>query len=153
MLYALCRYAQSYAFISVIELRGFPLIIPKMETVNYHIHITQTAERDMIRAANYIEFTLKNTEAADRLHYSEDMLLQSARIFSCSFIIPYINLLLSALPFSTSSSSFSFSKFLKFLLFCFPRQGKMAAKLIPCGFVYAFSYDDLPSKILQKFFS
>ncbi len=28
--------------------------------MNYHIHITQTAERDMISAADYIEFTLKN---------------------------------------------------------------------------------------------
>ena len=25
--------------------------------MNYHIHITQTAERDMISAADYIEFT------------------------------------------------------------------------------------------------
>ena len=35
--------------------------------MNYHIHITQTAERDMIRAADYIEFTLKNPEAANHL--------------------------------------------------------------------------------------
>ncbi|HIZ23789.1 MAG TPA: type II toxin-antitoxin system RelE/ParE family toxin [Candidatus Blautia faecigallinarum] len=35
--------------------------------MNYHIHITQTAERDMIRAADYIEFILKNPEAAERL--------------------------------------------------------------------------------------
>ena len=35
--------------------------------MNYHIHITQTAERDMINAADYIEFTLKNPEAADHL--------------------------------------------------------------------------------------
>ena len=35
--------------------------------MNYHIHITQTAERDMISAADYIEFTLKNPEAADHL--------------------------------------------------------------------------------------
>lgn len=35
--------------------------------MNYHLHITQTAERDMISAADYIEFTLKNPEAADHL--------------------------------------------------------------------------------------
>ncbi|EJX00951.1 toxin-antitoxin system, toxin component, RelE family [gut metagenome] len=35
--------------------------------MNYHIHITQTAERDMISAADYIEFALKNPEAADHL--------------------------------------------------------------------------------------
>ncbi len=35
--------------------------------MNYHIHITQTAERDMISFADSIEFTLKNPEAADHL--------------------------------------------------------------------------------------
>lgn len=28
--------------------------------MNYHIHITLTAEKDMVHAANYIEFVLKN---------------------------------------------------------------------------------------------
>ena len=31
----------------------------------YNIHITATAERDILRAADYIEFTLKNPTAAD----------------------------------------------------------------------------------------
>lgn len=35
--------------------------------MNYKIHITQTAERDLMHAADYIEFTLKNPEAADQL--------------------------------------------------------------------------------------
>lgn len=35
--------------------------------MNYHIHITFTAEKDMIHAADYIEFVLKNPQAADRL--------------------------------------------------------------------------------------
>ncbi len=35
--------------------------------MTYHIHITQTAERDLNRAADYIEFTLKNPQAADHL--------------------------------------------------------------------------------------
>lgn len=35
--------------------------------MNYSIHITATAERDMALAANYIEFVLKNPQAADHL--------------------------------------------------------------------------------------
>ncbi len=33
----------------------------------YNIHITATAERDIMKAADYIEFTLKNPPAADNL--------------------------------------------------------------------------------------
>lgn len=35
--------------------------------MNYALHITLTAERDMNHAADYIEFTLKNPQAADHL--------------------------------------------------------------------------------------
>ncbi len=35
--------------------------------MNYDIHITLSAERDLGRAADYIEFTLKNPQAADHL--------------------------------------------------------------------------------------
>lgn len=35
--------------------------------MTYQIHITKTAERDLINAADYIEFTLKNPTAADTL--------------------------------------------------------------------------------------
>lgn len=35
--------------------------------MNYIIHITATAERDIIQAADYIEFTLKNPSAAEHL--------------------------------------------------------------------------------------
>ena len=35
--------------------------------MSYIIHITATAERDILRAADYIEFTLKNPTAADHL--------------------------------------------------------------------------------------
>ena len=35
--------------------------------MSYQIHITPTAEHDIVRAADYIEFTLKNPEAADNL--------------------------------------------------------------------------------------
>lgn len=35
--------------------------------MNYSIHITATAERDMALAANYIEFVLKNPQSADLL--------------------------------------------------------------------------------------
>lgn len=33
----------------------------------YHVHITTAAERDLNRAADYIEFSLKNPSAADNL--------------------------------------------------------------------------------------
>lgn len=35
--------------------------------MTYHIHITKTAEQDMVNAADYIEFVLKNPDAADKL--------------------------------------------------------------------------------------
>lgn len=35
--------------------------------MSYHVHITSTAEHDIMRAADYIEFTLKNPDAADNL--------------------------------------------------------------------------------------
>lgn len=35
--------------------------------MSYQIYITPTAEHDIVRAADYIEFTLKNPEAADNL--------------------------------------------------------------------------------------
>ena len=35
--------------------------------MNYSIHITATAERDILRAADHIEFNLKNPTAADHL--------------------------------------------------------------------------------------
>ena len=35
--------------------------------MSYSIHITATAERDILRAADYIEFTLKNPTAAEHL--------------------------------------------------------------------------------------
>ena len=35
--------------------------------MSYHIHITATAERDMLNASDHIEFVLKNPKAADDL--------------------------------------------------------------------------------------
>lgn len=35
--------------------------------MSYHIHITSAAERDLNRAADHIEFVLKNPKAADGL--------------------------------------------------------------------------------------
>lgn len=35
--------------------------------MTYQLHITSTAERDMAQAADYIEFVLKNPQAADHL--------------------------------------------------------------------------------------
>ena len=35
--------------------------------MSYQVHITSTAEHDIMRAADYIEFTLKNPTASDNL--------------------------------------------------------------------------------------
>ena len=35
--------------------------------MSYHIHITATAEQDIIKASDHIEFVLKNPKAADDL--------------------------------------------------------------------------------------
>ena len=35
--------------------------------MSYQIHITSTAEHDIMQAADYIEFTLKNPDAAENL--------------------------------------------------------------------------------------
>ena len=35
--------------------------------MSYQVHITSTAEHDIMRAEDYIEFTLKNSTAADNL--------------------------------------------------------------------------------------
>ena len=35
--------------------------------MSYQVHITSTAEHDIMRAADYIEFTLKNPTAAEHL--------------------------------------------------------------------------------------
>lgn len=35
--------------------------------MNYHLHITSVAQRDISQAADYIEFVLKNPNAADDL--------------------------------------------------------------------------------------
>ena len=35
--------------------------------MSYQVHITSTAEHDIMRAADYIEFTLKNPNAANNL--------------------------------------------------------------------------------------
>ena len=35
--------------------------------MNYHLHITSVAQRDISQAADYIEFVLKNPKAADAL--------------------------------------------------------------------------------------
>ena len=35
--------------------------------MSYHLHITSTAEHDIMRAVDYIEFVLKNPQAADNL--------------------------------------------------------------------------------------
>jgi plasmid stabilization system protein ParE len=45
--------------------------------MTYKIHITKAAERDLISAADYIEFTLCNPQAADALLNRADQLISS----------------------------------------------------------------------------
>ena len=52
--------------------------------MNYHLHITSVAQRDISQAADYIEFVLKNPKAADDLLEETDQ---------------KINALLALLPF------------------------------------------------------
>lgn len=45
--------------------------------MTYSIHITKRAEKDLERAADYIEFSLKNPQAADSLLYEAEKELGS----------------------------------------------------------------------------
>ena len=45
--------------------------------MSYTIHITATAERDLLKAADYIEFCLKNPDAADHLLDTADEQISS----------------------------------------------------------------------------
>ena len=45
--------------------------------MSYTIHITATAERDLLKAADYIEFSLKNPDAADHLLDTADEQISS----------------------------------------------------------------------------
>lgn len=45
--------------------------------MSYTIHITATAERDLLKAADYIEFFLKNPDAADHLLDTADEQISS----------------------------------------------------------------------------
>ncbi len=50
--------------------------------MNYDIHITLSAERDLSRAADYIDFTLKNPQAADHLLDEADRQINALSQFS-----------------------------------------------------------------------
>ena len=47
--------------------------------MSYQVHITSTAEHDIMRAADYIQFTLRNPDAADNLldYVHDDISLQT----------------------------------------------------------------------------
>lgn len=45
--------------------------------MNYYVHITQRAENDLSRALDYIEFSLKNPQAADSLLEEAETALSS----------------------------------------------------------------------------
>ena len=49
--------------------------------MSYSIHITATAERDMINASDHIEFVLKNPKAADDLLDEAELRINSLADF------------------------------------------------------------------------
>ena len=49
--------------------------------MNYKIHVTLTAEKDMIHAADYIELVLKNPDAADNLLDKADRFISALSTF------------------------------------------------------------------------
>lgn len=49
--------------------------------MSYRLHITNTAERDLTQAADYIEFVLKNPSAADALLEEADRKINALRPF------------------------------------------------------------------------
>lgn len=53
--------------------------------MSYSIHITATAERDMINASNHIEFVLKNPKAADDLLDAAELKISSLADFPQKF--------------------------------------------------------------------
>ena len=50
--------------------------------MNYHLHITSVAQRDISQAADYIEFILKNPKAADDLLEETDQKINALLPFS-----------------------------------------------------------------------
>lgn len=50
--------------------------------MNYHLHITSIAQRDISQAADYIEFVLKNPKAADDLLEETDQKINALLPFS-----------------------------------------------------------------------
>ena len=53
--------------------------------MNYNIHITATAKRDMINASDHIEFVLKNPKAADDLLDEAELQINSLSDFPEKF--------------------------------------------------------------------
>lgn len=49
--------------------------------MKYYLHITQIAERDFSQAADYIEFVLKNPQAADNLLAEAEKKINSLLLF------------------------------------------------------------------------
>ena len=61
----------------------------------YQVHITRRAERDLARAQDYIEFSLKNPQAADDLLDEAERELSSLKQMPERFAIVDDNLLAS----------------------------------------------------------
>ena len=63
--------------------------------MSYQLHITGVAERDLIQAADYIEFVLKNPQAADDLLEEMDQKINALLPFPKEHPLAYDKLLSS----------------------------------------------------------
>lgn len=63
--------------------------------MSYQLHITGVAERDLIQAADYIEFVLKNPQAADDLLEEMDQKINALLSFPKEHPLAYDKLLSS----------------------------------------------------------
>ena len=61
--------------------------------MTYHVHITPRAERDLSRALDYIEFSLKNPQAADSLLDEAERVLNSLSQMPERYALPEDKLL------------------------------------------------------------
>ena len=61
--------------------------------MTYHVHITRRAERDLSRALDYIEFSLKNPQAADSLLDEAERVLNSLSQMPERYALPEDKLL------------------------------------------------------------
>ena len=82
--------------------------------MTYQVHITKTAERDLISAADHIEFVLKNPKAADDLLDETDAQINSlVNILNDAKWLTILCLILGEFVTSSSKTILLFSSLTK----------------------------------------